>query len=225
MKKVRTVIWDLDGVVWQYNDMEVPVQCNALQIRQTNRFQTEYYGMWNDLFAHFDGKIVTYDKVRKYIKIKMPILDLHNISVDLFLEILVKEKSKFVNPNQEAIQMMQYFSEKGLQNIAITDWFEEHQKIALEEFHALSYMKKIYGCDNSYFKNSVGKKEEITKKLHMEGQEETFLMIGDSLSSDISFAERLGIKSIWYNQNNKENTTSHVPTMEVHSLLELKNVI
>ena len=49
-------------------------------------------------------------------------------------------------------------------------------------------------------------------------------MIGDSLSNDIFFAQKLGIKSIWYNRKGKTNKTSNIPTLEISSLLELKNI-
>lgn len=49
-------------------------------------------------------------------------------------------------------------------------------------------------------------------------------MIGDSLTNDVAFAGKLGIKSIWYNRDGKLNNTTNIPTLEINSLLELKSI-
>ena len=224
MKNVRTIIWDLDETVWFYNDNEVEVLCNVLKIRQKDIFAKQYYNMWDNLFMHFKDKIVTYNGVEQFIEKAMPILQLYHVSANELFRALSEKKNKFVDVNQEAIEMMRYFYEKGFKNISITDWFKEHQERALAEFNALSYMENIYGCDNAFFKNSVGKVSQVIEQLQLDGRREQFIIIGDSLTSDIFFAQKLGIKSIWYNRKGKTNTTSNIPNLEVGSLLELKNI-
>ena len=50
-------------------------------------------------------------------------------------------------------------------------------------------------------------------------------MIGDSVTSDICFAHNAGIKSIWFNRNEKANETPYKPTFEVPSLLDVMEII
>lgn len=85
-------------------------------------------------------------------------------------------------------------------------------------------MKKIYACDNGYFKNSKGKITELERELTGKEKSE-IILIGDSLISDIRFAERLGVRSIWYNPKGKENTTPYKPTYEVDSLTKVKEIL
>lgn len=47
------------------------------------------------------------------------------------------------------------------------------------------------------------------------------LMIGDSLSADISGGNNAGIDTVWYNPDRLANTTSAKPTYTVHSYQEL----
>lgn len=81
--------------------------------------------------------------------------------------------------------MLKYFKEKGLENISITDCFSQYQKRVLEELKILNYIKKIYGFNDSYLKNSIGKVIQMQKILELQCKRDEFVMIGDSLSNDI----------------------------------------
>lgn len=224
MDKVRTVIWDLDGTVWFYKDDEPKILCNKFNITKVEEFTKQYYSALGNMFSHFKGKIVTYGGVVKYIQEQIPILKEFNVSVEFFLQTLVTEKKNITTVNPEAVEMTKYCYQIGLRNISITDWFKKDQEVALNDFNVMEYMDKIYGCDNVYFKNSPEKIPQVIEELKLEGKKEEFVMIGDSLTSDIFFAKALGIKSVWYNPKGKENTTDIIPDLEVQSLLELKNV-
>lgn len=224
MKEVRTIIWDLDETVWFFREDEVDIICKKLNIIYNERFRQEYYKMWEDIYFYFKDKIVTYNEMKQFIEKEMPILKLCHISVDELLKVIFESKKDLVIVNQEAIEIMKYFSEKGLKNISITDGFAQYQQRVLQELNALIYIEKIYGCGNAYIKNSIGKVTQMIEELELENRREEFVMIGDSLSNDIFFAQKLGIKSIWYNPKGKTNETSYIPTLEVSSLLELKGI-
>lgn len=53
----------------------------------------------------------------------------------------------------------------------------------------------------------------------------TVVMVGDRLEADILGANRMGIKSCWFNPHKLENTTDIVPNFEVHSLEQLLDII
>ena len=222
MKDIRTVIWDLDDTVWFYKNNEAEILCEKLNISELEKFKKEYYNALANLFVYFKGQIVTYEKVKKYIEQQMPILQELNITVEAFLQVQCNEKKNTTEVNKEAVEMMKYFSNIGLRNISITDWFANQQKIPLTDFGAMDYIDEIYGPDNSYFKNNPEKVIQITEQLELEGRKDEFVMIGDSLKSDIYFAGELGIKSVWYNPKKKKNDTNIIPDIEVQSLMELK---
>lgn len=54
---------------------------------------------------------------------------------------------------------------------------------------------------------------------------ESVLMIGDSLNSDIKGGINAGIDTCWFNQHKKENTSSIKPTYEINTLLQLKDIL
>ena len=224
MKNIRTIIWDLDETLWFYLDNEPKVLCEKLNIDRLDSFEKEYYEMWGSLNTYFHNRIVTYDEMKQLIAQKIPTLKLYGISAEELLKAIREEKKNFIRLNKEAVEMMRYFARKGLTNISITDWFESDQWYALRSLNLHLYIDRVYGCDNDYLKCSSKKAEEISRKI-IKNKPEEFLIIGDSLSSDVFLANQLGIKSIWYNRKGKFNQTENIPTMEVKSLLKLKEIL
>lgn len=55
----------------------------------------------------------------------------------------------------------------------------------------------------------------------MDVKPEEVLHVGDSLSSDVAGAKRLGIKTCWLNRNRKNNPGNNKADIECYSLLEL----
>jgi len=51
------------------------------------------------------------------------------------------------------------------------------------------------------------------------------LMVGDSLTSDIQGGINFGIDTCWYNPYKLKNKTGIEPTYEIHSLMELKDLL
>lgn len=51
------------------------------------------------------------------------------------------------------------------------------------------------------------------------------VIIGDSLSSDITGGKNAGIKTIWFNPDNVKNNTPITPDYEIKSLLEIENLL
>ena len=221
---IRTVLWDLDCTVWLYNENEPIVLSQKLKIGDQKTFKDEYYKMWGNLLDYFEEKVVTCEGMSHFIEEQMPILSAYSVKPERFLETIKQEKQNIVRLNEEAKEVLDYARENKIQNLAVTDWFEEHQKSALSEIGVLEYFEKIYACDNGYFKNSKGKITELERELTGKEKSE-IILIGDSLISDIRFAERLGVRSIWYNPNGKENTTPYNPTYEVDSLTKVKEIL
>ena len=138
------------------------------------------------------------------------------------MEILQVLKFETIEFNEDVLVVMEYLQEKGVKNIIKTDWWRNYQQERLKHWGVLNYIERLYCCDNSYLKcNPLSAKEIIN-----EGHEAKFVIIGDSLTSDIAFAKHSGIKSIWLNKDNKqENNSPYKPDFEVASLLEVMEII
>lgn len=64
----------------------------------------------------------------------------------------------------------------------------------------------------------------IFKKYQQLTRENTF-MIGDRLQSDILGANRVGLRSIWYNPNEMDNTFDYQPTYTANSYDQIKQIL
>lgn len=52
-----------------------------------------------------------------------------------------------------------------------------------------------------------------------------YMIIGDSLSSDMLGGKNSGIKTCWYNPKHKQNSTDYMPNYEIHDLNEVLDIL
>ena len=52
-----------------------------------------------------------------------------------------------------------------------------------------------------------------------------YLMIGDSLKSDVGFAMKCNFNSCWFNKNNEKLSDEYKPNIIINNLKELINIL
>ena len=217
LENVTTIIWDCDGTLWHHSDNEMELLCSALHLEKTEALEEQYFQMLSDFQDYFQGKTVTQKKMVEFIRKEMPILDYYNLSpADFFKKWMMVETGQV---DKEAKTCLEKLSEKGYRNVVLTDWFMETQVMLLSKYGLLQYIEAIYPLEGQYLKADHRSFDRIfSTKTHLE----EYIIIGDSLKSDIGFATHAGIASIWYNPRKKVKTEKDVvPSYEVHSLLEI----
>lgn len=223
MEGIRTVIWDCDNLMWFHRKDEGIITAKALGIEDEHfeEFSEQFYLMFKAFMQYFSCKIVTRKETNQLIAEAMPILQIYGISVEHFMSVhdgLCLTLNEF---NSDTIKLLEYFREKNIKSIIKSDWWRDVQEKILSHYNALDYFEEIHGCDNAYLKSNPLSAKEIVKI----GREEQYLIIGDSLESDICFAEHSEIKSIWLNRFKNENQSKFVPTYEVTSLLDVMEIV
>lgn len=88
MKNVRTVIWDLDGVVWFHLKEETDILARALGIAEKKEFADEFNDFFKMFMSYFSDKIVSKDGTLKIIEEKMPFYISMGIHQNNFLRCL-----------------------------------------------------------------------------------------------------------------------------------------
>lgn len=217
LENITTLIWDCDGTLWHHSDNEMELLCDALHLEKTEPLEEQYFQMLSDFQDYFQGKIVTPKKMVEFIGKEMPILDYYNLSAAEFFE-----KWKLVETGQvdkDAKACLETLSEKGYRNVVLTDWFMETQVMLLSKYELLQHIEAIYPLEGQYLKADHRSFDRIfSAKTHLE----EYIIIGDSLKSDIGFASHAGIASIWYNSRREQRTEKDfIPSYEVHTLLEI----
>lgn len=221
MKNVRIAIWDCDNVMWFHKRNEAEIVAKALKITSVEEFTVQFFDMLKAFNCYFNQKKVTEKENYKLISWKMPILDIYGISAKKFMEVWNALKFEVNEFNKDTTVVLEYLKQKGIKSIVKSDWWREVQENLLKGYGILEYIEELHCCDNQYLKYNPLLVEEIIKPE----RKEQYVMIGDSVASDICFAHNAGIKSIWLNRDEKVNETPYKPTFEIASLLEVMEII
>lgn len=205
---IKKIIFDIDNTILDtYKDCietyEEYIYDNQLNIKAQDIY---------DMFEEYEVSNGNYlkDDLIKFISNKYGISykedELNNL-LDLY-----SNHSTLINEN--TINILQYLSSK-YDVVALTNWYKDIQYKRLENVGGGKYFIKVYGIEDGKkpdvkaFKNAVG------NNLYSE-----CVMIGDSLNSDINVAKELGMKTIYYNKNCKNNHEN-----EINNLDELLNIL
>lgn len=221
MKDVRTVIWDCDNVMWFYKKEEPQIVANELKITEIDEFSSEFQSFFSNFLVHFQNKKVNMSETLKLVERNMPILEIYQISSKEFLRVLSELKIEINEFNHDTLAILKYLRDKNIKCIIKSDWWRSTQEKILSYYGVMDYIEEIHCCDNAYLKCNPLSAEGIIRPE----QKEQYVIIGDSLESDIAFAKHAGITSIWLNKNQIKNETLYKPDFEVTSLLEVMKII
>ena len=221
MKKTnkRYIIWDLDGTLWTHKWYEVVVIADALNIPHTPILEDHFFEMIEEFNKIFSDRIVIRDEIPFLIEKTIPELFFYGISGEQFLNAWSKSETNLLN--EHARFVLREAVDKGYKNIVLTDWLYDRQMQQLNDFGILDYFKKVYSAEGHYMK---GNPKSVARVIN-EKKKDAYILIGDSLKSDIAFANNAGIDSIWYNPKHSPNTTEFVPTYEVDNLKSAMKLI
>lgn len=107
----------------------------------------------------------------------------------------------------------------------ITNGVAKTQYMRLRGSGIYDYFKGVFISEElGYQKPSVEYFEKALKGMGNPKKEDC-LILGDSLSGDIKGGKNIGIDTCFVNLRNQQNSTDIIPNYEIHSLLELKNML
>lgn len=147
----------------------------------------------------------------------------HQISLEKAIELnylymnALKENVIAIN---NAYNTLQYLSNK-YQIIIATNGPQIATKEKLSKINCLQFVNNILSADMfGYVKPRKEFFEGIKHTLSNHNTEE-YLIIGDSLTSDIAFAMNCNFDSCWFNPNNATLPIKYKPTIIINDLIEL----
>lgn len=216
----KIILWDLDKTLWFYKENESKYFCESIGKEWNEVIQKEFENFYMNIYnPFFKDIIVTREKICKLIDDNMPILSKNNISSKEFLNAWIEYANNELNP--DSTEVLKTLHERGYTQLVLTDWIEQSQIKQLTKFNLNNYIEKIYGIENDYLKMNPKRVRNIIPI----GKENEYIIIGDSLESDMTFAINAKIDSIWFNRSNKENNTDVRPTYTVNKLIDILNIL
>jgi len=95
----------------------------------------------------------------------------------------------------------------------------------LEKIGALDFVTEVLSADMfGYMKPKIEFFEAIEKRYE-DYDRSDYLIIGDSLKSDVGFGKVAGIDSCWFDKDDEKLTSEYEPTYVISKLVELKKIL
>ena len=124
-----------------------------------------------------------------------------------------------------AYDTLKYLSNKGYYLIIATNGPKIATRAKLVKIKCIDFVNEILSADMfGYMKPNKEFFEGIEKILNNYNMDE-YLMIGNSLKSDVGFANKCNFDSCWFNRRNKKLDNDYQPTIIINKLNELINIL
>lgn len=152
---------------------------------------------------------------------KKILCDYINSRLNIILtEEMLNELNKYYNnipllDTDKIYDLLEYLSSK-YELFAYSNWYTEEQEYRLERYDLKKFFKKVYGWDIIPLKPSKEGPLKITN-----GNIDDYIMIGDTIETDILVPNSLGMETIFYNRKNIEQNKYK----EIKTIYELKEIL
>lgn len=186
MEKQR-FLFDIDGTLLESNySYEQEYFMSVLNSEDAKRFLP----MLGRLVAEYEQRHMCYDisLLSKYLTYKSGVLISKEI-INGWQQALSETPPIII---EEVVETLNDLKHRNKSLAIITNWFLKPQVIRLEKSNLKDYFDDFYGGDSFI-------------KPNRQGYINACGMIGDSLEADIYGAMEVGIDSIYYNPNNKND--------------------
>ncbi|MEG1705621.1 MAG: HAD hydrolase-like protein [Clostridia bacterium] len=217
---VTVVCFDIDWTLIAHSSFQEEETLKLLGLKPDLKFTMQMRFFWDNVSEKLqNGKIVTEELLLYWADIMIPYLKENGIMAKDWLEASIKsDKTELI---EGAYEILEYLQNKGYFILATTNWFTKNQIEILKYHNIFHFFEKVYGWDTVCAKPN----KKALGNLIDGCNNTSFVLIGDSQYTDIQFANRLKIKSIWYNPNNNKTSRKIVATETIFKLSEIKKYL
>lgn len=244
MNKYKILIFDLDDTL--IDNLENVKHAFKVMVNLKNEEYTEenfkrWYKIdkkfWKDkqegkieipeCFSHEVGK--KSDKFLDWLRAQRVLIYYNNV---ISLDEAIVLSNAYLNALTErvvaiegAYEALKYLYDKGYYIIIATNGPKIATKEKLLKINCIEFVNEILSADMfGYMKPDERFFEGIKETLNNYKLEE-YLIIGDSLKSDVGFAMKCNFDSCWFNRKNEELNTQYEPTMIIKNLNDLIKIL
>jgi 2-haloacid dehalogenase len=244
MKKYKILIFDLDDTLIDNRENTraafAKMLADAGQTYSDEKFErwykidVEFWAKWRDgqveippEFAHEVGK--KSEKFRDWIH-SQRILQYfgnetsNNRAVE-FSKIYVHALTDNVLEIDGAYETLKYLAAGAYRIIISTNGTKAAAHGKLKKIGVLPFVADVLSAETTGYMKPYIEFFEAIKERNDGFQRADYLMIGDSLKSDIGFAQNAGIDSCWFDRGEKKLTPEYAPTFIIKDLRELRAIL
>jgi len=229
IKEIKYLLWDIDGTLLDFNFAEKEAIRTCFQdfkLGDCNNQMLEAYRLINEKYWRklecgeitkkevLEGRF--YEFFSKY-DLDVSIVSQFNEAYQIYL-------GNMACYNTHAEETIQALKGKYLQyattNGTITAQRIKLKKSGLEQVFEEAFISEEIGFE----KPSIKFFENVFQKIGSNNRKE-YLIIGDSLTSDIQGGNNAGIMTCWFNPKGKKNDKNVKIDYEIHDLIELIEIL
>lgn len=244
MKKYKILIFDLDDTLID-NLENVKYAFKIMIESKSEEYNEEDFIRWYEIDKKFwkdwqDGKIILpeyfknetgkkSDKFLNWVRAQRFLIYFNN---EISLDEAIRLNNIYMNSLKEnviaidgAYDTLNYLSSKGYYIIIATNGPKVATKDKLLKINCIDFVNEILSADMfGYMKPNKEFFDGIKRTLNNYNVNE-YLIIGDSLKSDVGFAMKCNFDSCWFNKNNDNISDEYIPTMTINNLRELIEIL
>ncbi|MGG4102416.1 YjjG family noncanonical pyrimidine nucleotidase [Paenibacillus lautus] len=228
--RYNVILFDADETLYDYAKSEafalsgvfgeIDQECTDAIVDSYRRINQQ---LWRDFeqgkVTQSDLRTARFDRLLAEHDIKCA------LDANAFSDVYIKYLGQGSFLMEGAEELCSQLAERGQRMAIITNGIKEVQfnrinrSVLCDSFECI-----IVSEDAGSQKPHEGIFDYAFNKLNHPDKKEV-LIVGDSLTSDIQGGIRYGIDTCWYNPLRKANPTSIQPKYEIHSLMELHDII
>ena len=187
---MKKIIFDLDGtLLFLSGDWKSTYQ-EFINTYNLNTTPEELFKTIGTFEQENSDLVVTKEILCDYINNKINI----GITVEMLNDLDERYNNIPLLNTDKIYKVLEYLSSK-YELVTYTNWFTEDQVYRLRRYNLDKFFSKSYGWDIIELKPSKKGLEKI-----IESDKSDYIMIGDTIGTDIEPADSIGIKTIFYNR-------------------------
>ncbi|MDF2866294.1 MAG: phosphoglycolate phosphatase [Clostridia bacterium] len=217
---ITTACFDIDWTLVKHTDNQGSAIMRKLGLEPSQEFENQITNFWNKLPKKLqNGQKVEKCKIYSVAEELIPFLREINLSGEEWFRISEEvDEPKLIDG---AYEILEYLRNEGYYIVASTNAFVSDQVKVLEKLGILDFFERIYGWDTICAKPHC---KALFSLMNIHSTE-SMIFIGDSVYTDINFANKTGIKSIGYNLKYGDREHHIKPTVNISDLSEIKRYL
>ncbi len=229
MNRYRVVFLDADETLFDYLASEKTALRNTMKhfgIPWDDSIGRDYSILNLNLWHAYEKKQIDHDfigpeRFRQLMEIHSPeFLNFAEMN-RIYCDFLAEDCTEF----PDAPEICRWMKEQGFMTVLISNGSAsvQHRKLARAETG--KYMDYVILAEEAGFCKPDPGIFEYAEKITGFTDKSRMIIIGDSLTSDMTGGKNYGIDTCWFNSRHEINTSGIVPDYETDCLLKLKKIL
>lgn len=224
----RVVLLDFDDTLVDFHDAEVQAYAYLMDHYNVPTHKRDYEMFKKINQAHWEAfqrgeitkaEVLSHRFIETFKHYEMEV-DGHQADVT-FRDGLATAQIKWLDGVEAALD---YLMRKYTLAI-VTNGVTDTQKRRIAQTDLMHYIAHLFVSDEMGTQKPSKDFFDIVYETMPEFQKQDFIIIGDSLTSDIQGGMNGGIDTIWYNHRNVENNTPITPTYTLKSMKDIQQIL